>query len=628
MSTREEVEYARRTDEVEAPGSRLPLQEPVDHAEMLEGPQELQRATEAPKESIDDVVSRLIIHEDKPIENLPTMTAPELKLIGRCVSLSTKQTINGVTAQYYYTGLVSAVTATAVTLMYVNRYTEEDFKLYKEREKALMKAANASAQETAKQHNRHEGHHTHHGRSPSSEIDQDQQHVGVPVNGHSAEGEVGVGHRGALTGQNDGAALACVDAAGSLAPAVKMAFDTDGGEEKAFSCTQDGELDEAGTTNDGGYDSNDNHRRQPMRVQRPPHFRSCVRSVGPLPYVSFLRKSIHNVAFGRDPRSSFYSLFQDPLKQLMDMQYLRMFVRRYLVHTSENNNPRQVPMYAFVTVRGACPSLDHELANKLVLEELPGLMKADRAIEKDKKRNRNHEVRGNLSIQEYRAPPGLFSNTGILFLTHVPQSTFLSAVIIVFFSIIFSMFLAVTLAVIADNFVVSYLSQIMSYFIASLIIWIIAGVVIGLHSVNMHIPLRDDRILMVARAVLTLGSVACVIMTIVMLLNRVSNKNLYNYMVYRNDNLLCEFYFRYQCSGFFSSCTDESYNDTHLCSTCGPNSYYPNTCYHALWSQLQITVIPLLVFAVFILLAVVHTIFQFVKLWLMARALSRRVHTH
>jgi hypothetical protein len=133
---------------------------------------------------------------------------------------------------------------------------------------------------------------------------------------------------------------------------------------------------------------------------------------------------------------------------------------------------------------------------------------------------------------------------------------------------------------------------------------------------------------MVARAVLTLGSVACVIMTIVMLLNRVSNKNLYNYMVYRNDNLLCEFYFRYQCSGFFSSCTDESYNDTHLCSTCGPNSYYPNTCYHALWSQLQITVIPLLVFAVFILLAVVHTIFQFVKLWLMARALSRRVHTH
>ncbi|KAI5687864.1 hypothetical protein MNV84_06205 [Leishmania braziliensis] len=103
-------------------------------------------------------------------------------------------------------------------------------------------------------------------------------------------------------------------------------------------------------------------------------------SIGPIPYVTFLRKSIHNVAFGRDPRSSFYSLFKDPARHTRDMQVLRMFVRRYLVHTSQGNNPRQVLLYAFLSVRCAWPDVDRELVNRVALEELPTLLKADCAI--------------------------------------------------------------------------------------------------------------------------------------------------------------------------------------------------------------------------------------------------------
>ncbi|KPA73834.1 hypothetical protein ABB37_09478 [Leptomonas pyrrhocoris] len=576
---------------------------------MLEVPQTPQTGNEKAEESIEGIVNRLIIHDDKPIENLPTLTAPELKLIGRCVSLSTKQTINGVTAQYFYTGLVSAVTATAVALMYVNRYTEADFKVYVEREKALVRAVNASAQEMTRQaHQR--------ARSPSSDVDKDQHHIGGPQHGYTAAGEVGVDRDGGITGQRDGAALMNVDAAGSLAPAVKMTLE---GEDEAevFRGAQETEMEEGSNEGLSGGGVNG-----AVPTRRPPHFRTSAASAGPLPYVSFLRKSIHDVRFGRDPRSSFYALFQDPSRKLLDMQYLRMFVRRYIVHTSENNNPRQVPMYAFVTVRGACPELGHELANQTVREELPGLIKADRAIERDKKRNRNREVRRELAIQEYRAPPGLFSNTGILYLTHTPQSTFLSAVVVVFFTIIFAVFLAVVLAVVADSLIVSYLSQVMRYFIASMCVWMLTGVAIGLHAINMHIPLRDDLRLMVTRAVLMLGGVACAVMTLVMLLGRLVNPTLYSFLALRANDLLCGFYAAHQCSGFTTSCADLYYTDSNLCGTCPPSLNYSTVCYYELWSQLQVVIVPLLVFSVFILLALVYSSFQFVKLWLLGRALG------
>ena len=624
MPNREETEYSQRGTGRESDERDASLREPVEQPAMFEGVPVTQDGNEEPKQSIDDIVANLIIHEHKPIENLPTMSAPELKLIGRCVSLSIKQTVNGVTAPYYYTGLVSAVTAAAVTLMYVNRYTEVDFQVYKEREKVAVRAGTASAQEMTQRNASHtDHHHSTHGRSPSSEIDQDQQHVGVPAHGCSVKGEASLDHNGELTGQRDAAAALPlhVDAAGSLAPAVVMNFDyATEGDKQAFNVAQDGEVEESSNDPVSGAAG-------PPLVLRPRHFRNFAGSVGPLPYVSFLRKNIHDVAFGRDPRSSFYSLFQDPSKQLLDMQYLRMFVRRYLVHTSEGNNPRQVPMYAFLTVRGACPGLDHEVANQLVREELPGLMKADKSIEKEKKRNRNREVRRDLAIQEYHAPPGPFSRTGILYLTHTPQSTFLSGVVIVLFAVAFVIFLAVTLAVVADALMMLYLTQIMSYFIASLVIWLMTGVSILLHGVIMHIPLRDDLQLMVARALLTLGAVACSIMTLVMLLGRLSNRRLYHFMELQGTDLLCNYYNRHQCSGLTEPCTSPLASTDALCTGCPATAHYPSVCYHSLWSQLQILVIPLLVFCVFNLLAEIHSISQFVKLWLMARALNDRVRS-
>ncbi|KPI83984.1 hypothetical protein ABL78_6959 [Leptomonas seymouri] len=308
----------------------------------------------------------------------------------------------------------------------------------------------------------------------------------------------------------------------------------------------------------------------------------------------------------------------------MDMQYLRMFVRRYLVHTSEGNNPRQVPLYAFVTVRGACPNVDRELVNQIAREELPGLMKVDRAIEKDKKRQQSREILQEQAIREYRAPPGLFSNTGVLYLTNTPQSTFVSAISVMFFTIIFAVFLIVSRAVTADPLIVAYVSQITHFLVVSLCVWIVASVTIGVHAIHMHIPLSDNQWLLTVRAVMTLAAVTCVILSLVPLMGRMRNQSLYNFLAFRAGSLLCDFYRQHQCSGFTSSCIDLYYRDPQLCKNCSSTLDFSTICYYELWSQLQIVCIPLLVFCVFILLALALSIFQFVRLWLIARTLRNQ----
>lgn len=97
-------------------------------------------------------------------------------------------------------------------------------------------------------------------------------------------------------------------------------------------------------------------------------------SVGPLPYVTFPRRKIHNVHFSTNPPSTFYSLFLYPHKRQFDLQCLRMFVRRYLVHTSQGNNPTNIPLRAFIVCRCNCPDIDDELLKSVAEEELENMM--------------------------------------------------------------------------------------------------------------------------------------------------------------------------------------------------------------------------------------------------------------
>ncbi|KAG5497555.1 hypothetical protein JKF63_03819 [Porcisia hertigi] len=608
-------------------GNSLPSQserEPVgaqeigDIANTMESLEQITTNAEAPlKESIDDQVSRIIIHEDRPIENLPLMAAPELKLLGRCVSLCLKTPANGAEedANYYYTGLVAMVTESAVTLAHVNRYTRADFKTYKSREHRLTKGKQSFVDLPGSCNEAH---------NPS----QVPAQQALPPRRLRTEqrptkrGEVDAAEDAGIDDIPDPAMPFEIEVAGSLAPASPLRIVAELG---AGAPQNENQEKRASEVHELGKEEEVRNAGVPNRGRRCRLLTHCTESVGPIPYVTFLRKNIRDVEFGRDPRSDFYSLFQDPSKRIVDMQYLRMFVRRYLVHTSEGNNPRQVPLYAFLSVRCAWPNVDRELVNGMVPEELRTLLKADRAIAKENKRKRVLRMQREQNVLNYRAPAGIFSRTGILYFTHIPQNLFLTATLTLLFTLGFALYLCITLGRTLESLVRSFVSQFLQHLLISVVFWTLGGVANILYGISMHLPLRENMWRFVVIVCGVVSSLACCVMCIIVFLTKMSNFAIYTHMVRAPASQLCAFYDIHQCSGFTVGCSySASSYDPNLCDSCPGTSNLPTGCYMAIWNRLQLIGMPLLVLVIFVMISVLYALFLLAKLVLLAKALTGR----
>ncbi|CBZ29138.1 conserved hypothetical protein [Leishmania mexicana MHOM/GT/2001/U1103] len=584
------------------------------------------------RDSIDDMMLRITIPDSRSIQNLPVFNAPELKLIGRCVSFCVKMPANDATSvTYYYTGLVAMVTGTSVALIYVNRYTREAFDAYKTLEQYLESNQGPAPDEQSlvksaplRIHKAMRTLRTLHTIPTTANVEtstaQPSQSVfdGLLVHPNSKEGEAGADDDSALSIAVDPYVLCAADAAGSLAPAVplKIVAELQAAEER----DGDGEERVSGEARlllaEGASGAGAVNRG--LRVR---NFRRFSGSIGLIPYMTFLRKSIENVEFGRDPNAIFYSLFQDPAKHIDDMQCLRMFVRRYLVHTSEGNNPHQVPLYAFLCVRCAWPDVDRELVNRLVHEELTALVKADCAIAKEKERKRVREER---QLQRYRAPAGLFSSTGILFLTKIPQGTFLAAVVILVFTMIFAMFLSVTLSTMSDALIVTFLNKLIRSFLISIIVWGITGITTVVYATVVHLPLSECTILVVIHIFFAVFSAVCCILCLAVILSNMAKSVIYRHMVDHQSFELCDFYQRHNCTGFMQSCKImDSYN-VHLCNTCPPLAVDNGGCYFVARRLINVALVPMLVFTIFITITLVYIGFLLFRLLMAAKAMIGR----
>lgn len=307
-----------------------------------------------------EYLRRFVVWRNGCVENVPRMTVTSVKLIGRCVILHVRGCRDGTRPPYYYTGLVTLVTKFAVSMMHVNRYTEADFRLYRERERQSLVAQ---------------------GLPVNARLYEPFGCPRVDAGGRSESGGNGDAGADALFFQgSDG--VVDIDSARGLASAfpsshlAKVHADGQRSARAGHDSSAATPLVGAGTDclprssraetlkNDSSLSSVSDLCRHGL-------------SAGPLPYVTINRSSIASAFLGRDPRSSFYSLFQDPSRELLDMQYLRMFVRQYLVHISEGNKARRVDLYSFVMVRGACPMVETELLKRIAFEELPVLLNAD-----------------------------------------------------------------------------------------------------------------------------------------------------------------------------------------------------------------------------------------------------------
>ncbi|KAG5495795.1 hypothetical protein JIQ42_02655 [Leishmania sp. Namibia] len=541
------------------------------------------------KPAIREMLERLVIHEDRIIENLPAIKAPELMLIGNCVSLCAREKVEGIVVAFHYTGLVVNISSTAVTLRHVVRYTPVDYQAYLSRENNIRRVG-------------------HRGGCKS----------GVDTRLCAAESELRVGEDQELSSTENARIALFVDAAGSLTPALVL------GSEEGLEATALSRRQEYHEPIRGTDITFVDHGRSAASTQaaRQRRFRSFHGSCGPIPYVTFLRKSIHEVEFGRDPRGSFYSLFQDPAKHIGDMQYLRMFVRRYLVHTSEGNNPRQVPLYAYLSARCAWPNLDRELVKELVQEELVGLLKTDRAIEKEKKRSR---IRGTavLSALNNESPEPLFSRSVILNLRSVSRISCSVGVGVIFLTVVFVIYTGVVLSVLGDPLIVRYSVKSLGYYILSILVWAAAGVCIILHSVWLRSPLRPHVETLMISSIWSAGAGACAIMIMVITAEHLTNRSIYSFMSTAPVNDLCSFYKKYKCSGPFKSCENLS---LEMCrDLCAVLMLYTRGCYDFFLSRLQVVTIPLLVLSILVGLLVLYSFLLLWRQFRLAGSMSARM---
>ncbi|KPI85933.1 hypothetical protein ABL78_5017 [Leptomonas seymouri] len=558
------------------------------------------RTEEEQEPPIEDLVNKTVFHVNKPIENLPLISPPELKLIGRCVTFKGDTVVDGEATSFYYEGLVGTINKETVMLIHVHRYTEEDFQLHK----LQLRHHNSDNQADGKG----EEQETMEGYRRSSRDDAGDFATGIEGSLNAGEGppaatarEEREAHRHITDSASDGGSIR----------AHGSDFDMD----DTVGASQ---MEEAQLLNDVG----ETHAEATTRVRN--RMRGHHGSMGPIPYVTFSRSRIQCVEFGVDPRSSFYSIFHDPTKLHFDMQCLRMFVRRYLIHTSQKNNPRMVPLRAFVSCRCNCPNLDDELLVQTAKEELAHLIKIDREVKRAKKRK--EQGRRNV-LRAYRAPNGLFRSTGVLYLTHLPRQTFTIGV----------MELIVILGVLAYEVVnnssaelsviAPYVMRVYPYVFATVIMSLLATGSTLLHAVRMSLPINGHIFLIAIRGLFTLGAVACAVMTMIVA-SEMSNLNRWQsfYQTELTQERLCYFYGSHRCSGISESCVT-AFNSTECqCPEyTSPTQFFPYTCDVQIVLLIHRATIPLVCMSFLVFVIYMFDGYLYLRLFHLARLLERRM---
>ncbi|EPY23640.1 hypothetical protein STCU_07600 [Strigomonas culicis] len=345
-------------------------------------------------------------------------------------------------------------------------------------------------------------------------------------------------------------------------------------------------------------------------------------TIGPLPYITFQRFHIHDVQFGNDPRSQFYSLFSCPERKFFDMQCLRMFVRRYIVHTSQNNNPRQVSLRRFIVSRCNCPSVEDALLVSIAQEELLHLVKADREMRK------KTEPQPSRAVREYRAPAGLFWNTGILYITRIPVHTFLVGGLECAMVCALIVYSVVTFQTCDYYVIYELLRTYLSLIIALGIVGLIAGIFTCTHAVRMSIPLSGAMSVLLARAICVSGGVICSAVAVTRILRGLSTRVYTDFLRIQRDRV-CEYYVINSCSGFYTSCVNSSGSTTEglICSHCLERGYeladLTGTCEYAITAQFERLIIPFIAFSAALLLLFCVDHYLHAKLFGLVRVIQR-----
>ncbi|ESL05787.1 hypothetical protein TRSC58_06551 [Trypanosoma rangeli SC58] len=316
-----------------------------------------------------------------------------------------------------------------------------------------------------------------------------------------------------------------------------------------------------------------------------------TRTMGPVPYMTFSRRRIHDVVFGQDPPWSFYSIFQDPSRNFFDMQCLRMFVRRYLVHTSQRNNPHNINLRPFIEWRCSYKGIDDELLFSIAKQELTYLIKTEREIAKAAERS--VISRRNL-LNAYESSHRLFRSTGVLFLTRIPAQTFSLAVLEMFVALLLLAFSVYSFTTAPSLVIYGYVKEYTFSVTFASIVSLVASGMTASHSLRMRLPLTFS-IYTALRLVATTLAIALDTMTLVMIGGAVTYSRILGYLygVAQESAELCYYYLLHNCTGFGETCGPDDSSVLCMQSLCPSNR--SSSCTQLLTSTFTRTFIPFIV---------------------------------
>eukprot|EP00796_Vickermania_ingenoplastis_P011013 gene11013-7656_t len=457
----------------------------------------------------------------RPMDNLPPLHAQELATIGRNVIFTASSSVATDHAEMMYSGLISFIGSNCITLLHCHRFVPSDRELY-------LQYCSASEKQNVEEDNAF----------------QDMAGEAVDV----------------LDLDNSRIARENYSFDAEVSPPPSANIDAPDGHRRIDAATQT-------SLNGLGEESRTPPPGEPSKVRE-------LYTMGPLPVVSFNRTKIHDVKFAVNPPASFYSIFSDPEKRLMDMQYLRMFVRRYLVHTSQGNNPGGIPLQAFVAVRANCPTIEAALLEKVAKEELMALVKADAEMESDNTALLQRRP-GDLGTIDYNGDwmRRLMVETGIPRWTDFFGCSLAGAAIGCIVVTIICVYVPFGMPGLAYGYIKRKLNALWLVPLLS----IPTGLLSVHHSAVMCPPLFRQRELSLLRACFSASSIVLCVVAWVVLVSTRSRSTLQDYYNYgATDREKCIFFASQQCSGLrepdpmfaLASCglnVAEWYDPTRVC---------------------------------------------------------------
>eukprot|EP00796_Vickermania_ingenoplastis_P007334 gene7334-5168_t len=472
-----------------------------------------------------------VIHLTRPIENLPSIGPEELKVIGRCITFEAETLFQGEIRRMHYSGLVSSICFDTVSLINVTRFSEKSFETFM-RKKAAKDLKDAAAGKSGQ------------GEEMTGNSDEFEKHT--PILAHGSETTEDIS-RGPQQISEETPDTVIVKDESQSSYVYRMIASTG------------------------------------KRLLR--EFDEDFAA----PFMTFSRKKIHNVQFSIDPPSSFYSLFRKPEKHFFDMQCLRMFARRYIVHTSQGNNPRNVPLKAFIVCRCNCPHIEDELLVRVTREEIVYLFKLDAEIKR-------MNVRVQRLVEEVEQTEAIsdLEMHHMLLIRRFAHDTILIGVIELFFV---CLLLLIRYGLWTE---VAFLSPFLHKFkISTFFFWVsmcVLGFITSVHGRVINPYGSAPSILKILRIILCIASIYWCCLVLVTGTNDLAGSKLRRFFqtAAASSSQLRHFYDSYACSGFHTSCPDMTTVDQTLCPRpeSGTAFFYDEPCAPIIHGIIHRTVTP------------------------------------